>query len=97
MINAVALDSCTLTAVPSAGTWVSMSARAPAVSVTARSDSCVGRFTSVPSTASRRKDLLVHTCIGPLSVLVIRTRMRRPGSAGTWRSPALPLMVLTPP
>ena len=41
--------------------------------------------------------LLRHVVVCPLSVLVTRTRTRCPGSAGTRRSSALPLMVRTPP
>ena len=97
MMTAVALDSCTRTAEPSLGTFTSRSARAPAVRVTDRPVTWVGRCTSVPSMASSRYDPVVQASIGPLSVLLIRTRTCCPGCAGTWRSSVLPLMVRRPP
>jgi hypothetical protein len=83
MTTAVALDSCTLTAGPPSGAVTSRSARAPAVSVTERPDTSVGRCTSVPSTASSRYEPLLQIFMGPLSVLVTRTLSRWPGCAGT--------------
>ena len=46
-----------------------------------------GSCTSVPSMASARYSPLGHTSIGPLSVLITRTRTDWPGFAATRWSP----------
>ena len=71
----------TRTGEPSAGMITSRSARPPAVTSTAVSSTGVGSLRSVPSTAmSRNGAPATHADIGPLSVLMTRTRARLPGA-----------------
>ena len=82
-MTAVAFDTWTRIADPSAGMVMPRSTRPPAVRVIDSSDTSVGPLTSYPSTASTRYGPAAHTSIGPLSVLITRTRTERPGGAGT--------------
>ncbi len=57
----------------------------------------VGPLRSVPSMATSRNGApATQADIGPLSVLTIRIRARRPGGTSTGTSVSLPLMVRTP-